>query len=180
MWFLFSVEFSGISISFRETACCVECFWWLIPAFRALAENLCQHTLNLNEGCPHPAFRLGISVQPNCPIFHLGSHFPCWRHCSPAPEDWGWTPLPEPFEQGRNCPENGETRFTWTFRRRCKKSWGPTARPSSNWDLLMSAFCTLPTVGPAGIWGLWPLQARESQRAPNKKSQRGSIRCIRD
>lgn len=40
------------------------------------------------------------------------------------------------------------------------------------WD----TFYTLPTVGPAGIWGLWPLQAREGQPALNKKSQRGSIR----
>lgn len=185
MWFLFSVVFSGISISFRETVCCVKCFGWLIPTFRALAENLCQsqfyqRTLNLNHGSPHPVLRLGISVQPGCPIFHLRSHLPCWRHCSPAPEDWSWTPLPEPFGLGRKCPENGETWFTRIFRRRskhsqektffltftrakkcdwsscqmrrggcgedhgsngsglCWKRWGPAARPSSNWDLLMS------------------------------------------
>lgn len=93
MWFLFIVVFSGISISFRETVCCVECFWWLIPAFRALAKNLCQsqfyqRTLNLNQGCPHPVLRLGVSVQQGCPISHLGSHFPCCRHCSPAGTTW--------------------------------------------------------------------------------------------
>lgn len=105
MWFFFSVVFSGISISLRETVCCVECFWWLILKFQALAENLCQsqfyqRTLNLNQGYPHPVLRLGIPVQPGRPIFH----FLCWRHCSSVPEDWGWTPLPEPF--GRNGPEN--------------------------------------------------------------------------
>lgn len=96
MWFLFSVVFSGISISFRKTVCCVECFWWLIPAFWASAENLCQsqfyqRTLNLNQGCPHPVLRLGISVQPGCPIFHLGAQ---WGLDTPAGTIWARKKMP--------------------------------------------------------------------------------------